>query len=188
MSAAIVLPIRRQDTNLTSRSVPTRETRTLWTLTGPWSVSFEPRRGAPPSTTLDALTSWSDNANPGVRYFSGTGTYTKTFELPPRPSGTRLVLDLGGVYELATATLNGRSLGEVWTPPFEMDITKYVRPGKNELKVAVTNLWVNRLIGDLQPDVKRKYAATTIPTYKPNAPLRTSGLLGPVEIDAVLRH
>ena len=39
-------------------------------------------RGAPPSITLDKLASWSENADPGVKYFSGTGTYTKTIDAP----------------------------------------------------------------------------------------------------------
>jgi hypothetical protein len=63
-----------------------------------------------------------------------------------------------------------------------LDITGAVQPGENRLQVKVANLWVNRLIGDAQPDVKTKYTFTTIPTYEANAPLRTSGLLGPVQI------
>jgi len=70
----------------------------------------------------------------------------------------------------------------LWNPPFVWDITGEVRAGENRLQVKVANLWVNRLIGDAQPDAKTKYTFTTIPTYEPNAPLRTSGLLGPVRI------
>ena len=174
--------------NAEAQSTPKLTEHTLWSLTGPWKVAFQPDRGAPAGITLNSLTSWSENANSGVKYFSGTGTYSKTFDLPPYGKGARLLLDLGKVKELARVSLNGHALGEVWTPPFEVDITKYVHPGKNELKVAVTNLWVNRLIGDLQPHVKKKYTFTTIPTYKPNAPLRASGLLGPVEIKEISQH
>jgi hypothetical protein len=46
----------------------------------------------------------------------------------------------------------------------------------------VTNLWVNRLIGDAQPNVAKKYTYTTQPFYRANSPLLTSGLLGPVRI------
>ena len=48
--------------------------------TAPWNVSFQPGRGAPASVTLDKLTSWSDSQDKGVKYFSGTGTYTKTIQ------------------------------------------------------------------------------------------------------------
>ena len=41
----------------------------------------------------------------------------------------------------------------------------------------MANLWVNRLIGDKQPDAT-KVAFVTIPTHKPDAPQRPSGLIG----------
>jgi hypothetical protein len=78
--------------------------------------------------------------------------------------------------------LNGHPLGILWNPPFVLDITDAVQSGENRLQVKVANLWVNRLIGDAQPDVTTKYTFTTIPTYEANAPLRASGLLGPVQI------
>jgi hypothetical protein len=93
-----------------------------------------------------------------------------------------LTLDLGDVREVAEVSLNGHPLGILWNPPFVLDITSAVRPGENRLRVQVANLWVNRLIGDAQPEVKTKYTFTTIPTYEANAPLRASGLLGPVQI------
>ncbi len=154
------------------------------TLDGSWTVAFQPGRGAPAKITEKNLVSWSASADPGVKYFSGVGTYTKTFVLPKAAlkRGTRLMLDLGEVRELAEVSLNGKAVGTVWTPPFQLDITKALKPGKNVLKVKVVNLWVNRLIGDAQPGVKKKYTFTIIPTYKPDAPLRQSGLLGPVVI------
>jgi hypothetical protein len=63
-----------------------------------------------------------------------------------------------------------------------LDISGAVQSGENRLQVKVANLWVNRLIGDAQPEAKSKYTFTTIPTYEPDAPLRPSGLLGPVQI------
>ncbi|HEY0281542.1 MAG TPA: hypothetical protein VGC27_02835, partial [Rhizomicrobium sp.] len=71
------------------------------------------------------------------------------------------------------------------TTPFQLDITKAAKPGANVLKVKVVNLWVNRLIGDKQPGVTKKYAFTIIPTYKPDTPLRESGLMGPVLVQQV---
>jgi hypothetical protein len=152
------------------------------TLAGPWTIAFQPGRGAPARITETALASWSDNRDPGVRYFSGAGTYTKSFTLSPPPKGARLTLDLGDLHEIAEVSLNGRMLGTLWNPPYELDITGAVRPGTNVLQVKVVNLWVNRLIGDAQPGVTKKYTFTTIPTYQPTAPLRSSGLLGPVRI------
>ena len=91
-------------------------------------------------------------------------------------------LDLGEVKNLAEVVVNGQSLGIVWKTPFRVDITEAMKPGANAVEIKVTNLWVNRLIGDQQPNAARKYTYTTMPFYRPNSPLLPSGLLGPVRI------
>jgi len=154
--------------------------RPLATIEGPWNVAFQPGRGAPASAVFPALSSWAESADPGLRYFSGVGVYTKSFRLPPsaRPDAP-LVLDLGAVREVAEVRVNGRLAGTAWKAPYRVDIGGLVRAGVNTLEVRVVNLWVNRLIGDAQPGATR-VAFTTLPTYRADAPLRPSGLLGPV--------
>lgn len=169
-----------------SLSIPSVQRRTLLRLRGPWRLAFQPRRGAPPGLTLPHLASWSVNRNPGIKYFSGTGTYTRSFRLPPEGGRGRWVLDLGAVRDIARVSVNGKSVAVLWTPPYRTDITRYVHPGINDVSVAVTDLWVNRLIGDQQPGVTHQYTFTTLPTYRPDAPLRISGLLGPVRLERVL--
>jgi len=158
--------------------------RTVATLAGPWHLAFPADRGAPPSVVLDRLQSWSEHGNPGVRYFSGTGTYSSTLQVQPawlRP-GARLWLNLGNVNNLASVSVNGREIGTVWLAPFQLDITSAVRAGTNELKVSVTNAWVNRLVGDAQPGTVRRYTSSTYLPYGADAPLVPSGLLGPVTL------
>jgi hypothetical protein len=125
---------------------------------GAWNVAFPPNLGAPASARFPKLISWPEHANPGIRYFSGSATYTKEFTLPPRFLGANrsLRLDLGNVKNFATVTLNGRPVATLWKPPFAVDITRFARPGVNRLAVKITNLWPNRLIGDeqLPPDVE----------------------------------
>jgi hypothetical protein len=162
-----------------------RAQTTVKSIDGPWSIAFESGRGAPAKIVQNDLSSWSANADRGVKYFSGTGTYQKTFTMPGKRHGVHYVLDLGAVRELAEVSLNGKKLGTVWTAPYTLDVTAAIKPGRNELQVTVANLWVNRLIGDAQPDAKGKYTFTIIPTYRPDAPLRDSGLLGPVSIRRV---
>ena len=108
--------------------------------------------GAPASITLDKLISWSDHPDAGVKYFSGTATYRKTFNLPPEAlaAGRSIYLDLGRVAVIARVSLNGHDLGILWNAPFRVDATKALRAGENLLEVQVTNLWVNRMIGDEQ--------------------------------------
>ena len=115
-----VLAVFRKATEETSRTLPKATERQLTTVEGPWNVTFQPERGAPPSITLDQLSSWSDNPDAGVKYFSGIGTYTKTIQAPADWSkkGAHLWIDLGDVKNLAEVTVNGKSLGIVWHAPY----------------------------------------------------------------------
>jgi hypothetical protein len=121
-----------------------------------------------------------------VRYFSGTGTYTRTVEAPAAWLGKdrRVWIDLGDVRNLAEVSVNGNSLGVVWHAPYRVDATDALRPGANEISIRVTNAWVNRLIGDQQPNAAVKYTFADIEPYKADSPLQPSGLLGPVTISA----
>jgi hypothetical protein len=78
--------------------------------------------------------------------------------------------------------VNGKSLGIVWKTPFRVDMTGSLKQGENNLEMKVTNLWVNRLIGDQQPGVEKKITYTTMDFYRADSPLKPSGLLGPVQI------
>jgi len=159
----------------------------LAVIEGPWNVSFQPNRGAPAQIVLDQLTSWSENDDPGVKYFSGTGTYTKTIQAPAGwfKEGSQIWLDLGSVKNLAEVIVNGKSLGIVWKTPFRVNVTETLKQGENALEIKVTDLWVNRLIGDMQPDTRTKITYTTQPFYQADSPLLPSGLLGPVRILSV---
>jgi hypothetical protein len=119
-----------------------------------------------------------------VKYFSGTGTYTKTIQAPAEwfESGTKMGLDLGSVKNIAEVTVNGQSAGVLWTPPFQADVTNALKPGTNALEIKVTNLWPNRIIGDLQPDATKKYTWSNLNVLRADSPLLQSGLLGPVRV------
>ena len=159
------------------------ETR-LATMEGSWDLSFQPGRGAPASMKLDKLISWNDSDDKGVKYFSGAGTYTQTLQASPDwfRKGATLWIDLGDVKNLAEVTVNGKPLGIVWHAPYRVDATKALKPGANAISVKVTNAWVNRFIGDQQPDAATKYTFADIKPYKANSPLLPSGLLGPVQV------
>ena len=156
----------------------------LAVIDGRWNVSFQPHRGAPEQIVLNQLTSWSENTDPGVKYFSGTGSYTKTIQASADwfKEGSQVWLDLGSVKDLAEVLVNGKSLGIIWKTPFRMNVTDALKQGENALEVKVTNLWVNRLIGDQQAGVTNKITYTTMAFYQDNSPLFPSGLLGPVKI------
>ena len=178
-----VFVVFRKSTGETSRSLPKVAETKIASVDGPWKVSFEPDRGAPPSITLDTLASWSDNSDAGVKYFSGIGTYTKTIQAPADwfKKGAHLWIDLGNVKNLAEVTVNGKDLGIVWHTPYRVDATSALKPGANEVTIKVINAWVNRLIGDQQPNAT-KYTFADVKPYKADSPLLPSGLLGPVAV------
>ncbi len=121
-------------------------------VTGAWHVTFPPNLGAPPAADFAQLADWSQSSDNGVKYFSGTATYTRKLNVADDRlgNGQRLFLDLGRVQVLAQVLVNGHDLGVVWTAPFRVDVTDAVHAGDNDLEVRVTNLWPNRLIGDEQ--------------------------------------
>jgi hypothetical protein len=182
-----VFVVFHKRTSEVSRTVPEVREELLATEGGPWNVAFQPGRGAPTGITLDTLSSWSDNPDPGVRYFSGIGTYKKAVDVPANWFGKdrRLWIDLGDVKNLAEVSVNGKSLGIVWHAPYRVDATGELRPGANEVSIKVINAWVNRLIGDQQPNAVVKYTFADIEPYNAASPLLPSGLLGPVRIYSV---
>ena len=179
-----VFVVFRQAATASSRTVPTVLEEALRTVEGPWDVAFQPDRGAPPRITLDKLTSWHQNSDAGVKYFSGTASYTKTIQaraewFKPR---ARLWIDLGTVKNLAEVSVNRKNLGIVWKAPYQVDATGALKPGTNRVEIKVTNGWANRIIGDRQPGVTKTYTFTSPKFYKADAPLQPSGLLGPVRV------
>jgi hypothetical protein len=172
----------RQAATATSVAVPARKLEQLAAIDGSWNVGFQPGRGAPASATFAALHSLAEDTDAGIRYFSGTASYTRDFALPAGTvAGAPLWLDLGRIGDVAEVLVNDKSAGISWWPPYRVDIGSLVQAGNNRLEVRVANLWVNRLIGDAQPGAK-KLTFTTLPTYQASAPLRPSGLMGPVTL------
>jgi Glycosyl hydrolases family 2, sugar binding domain len=179
-------------------------------VSGPWEVRFQPNRGAPEKIAFEALTDWAQHADAGVKYFSGTATYTKTITPPAEwlAGNRRRYLDLGRVAVIAQVKLNGKNLGILWKSPFRVDVTDALRGGENQLEVSVVNLWPNRMIGDEQlpedsdrnpngtlkewplwllegkPSPTSRFTLTSWRLWKKNSPLQESGLLGPVRLIA----
>lgn len=171
-------------TTVVSYTKPTVTESPVAQVSGAWNVNFQEGRGAPTQTTLNALASLSDNADPGIKYFSGTAAYTNTVTVPTLNKNASYILDLGDVKHIAEVLVNGKAVGTVWKKPFRIDVTDALRAGSNTIEVRVTNLWVNRLIGDAQPGVTTKITFTTMPFYRADSPLLPSGLLGPVQVVA----
>ena len=167
-----------------SRTIERATEQKLAEVSGPWDVTFQAGRGAPAEAIFESLTPWNENADKGIKYFSGTAVYNNGIDVPKDwlTDGTKLWLDLGNVQDLAEIVVNGKSAGIVWKVPFKADITQLLKEGENSIEIKVTNLWVNRLIGDRQPDATEQITYTTQRPYNADSPLRPSGLMGPVNI------
>jgi hypothetical protein len=147
-----------------------------------WLLGFQPGRGAPTTPVpVTTFTSWTQAPQPGIRYFSGTATYNATVEAPAITRNSPVYLHFTDIRELAQVTINGHAAGTVWAMPYTLRVDPWLHSGLNQLSIAVTNLWPNRIIGDLQPDNTHRYTQTNITKYKADSPLLPSGLIGPVE-------
>jgi hypothetical protein len=148
-----------------------------------WTLEFQADRGAPAGPQpLNRFQSWSESADPGVRYFSGTATYRTDVDIKPA-ANQHVFLTLSGLHEICTVRVNGKNAGTLWAMPYRLDITGSLLPGRNALELEVTNLWPNRIIGDAQPSATHTYTRTNIRKYTVDSPLLPSGLVGPVSLE-----
>lgn len=174
----------------------------LIAIEGSWQVGFDSKFGGPESIQFDELMDWTTHEKRGIKYYSGIGTYKKTFQIDEVNRETYFI-DLGIVNDIARVKLNGQDLGVVWCAPWRLDISKALKVGTNELEIEVANRWINRLLGDTQePDANvrtvkfdngllggqefktGRYTFTTkeaMRSFKFTEPI-SSGLLGPVQI------
>lgn len=153
---------------------------------GKWTVKFQPGRLAPESVEWDKLIDWTTSQVDGIKYFSGTATYSIRFEMP-RDAGEDFWLDLGEVREVAEVSIDGHELGTAWTYPFRVKVPAGIlTKGSHNLEVRVTNVWNNRLVGDRFLDEKDRITHTNIQDkHTKNTPLVPSGLLGSVTLEPV---
>jgi hypothetical protein len=161
---------------------------TVQEIKGSWKVNFPEGWGAPEEVIFDELKSWTDSENSGVKYFSGTAIYHKTFTLDSLSTGSKYYIDLGEVRDIAEVFINGKSAGILWKKPFRVDISGQVHQGDNELKIEIVNQWINRLTGDMLSEAENRYCHTNHPYIKDDIGgdetyrEQPSGLLGPVKI------
>ena len=171
-----------------AHALPARTVRGTKTVTTdhPWDITFAASAGKPAfvRTGVAELTDWSSSDDPDIRSFSGSATYVNTFRIDSKKDlkNARIELNLGKVMVLGSVKINGQAAGGVWTYPYRLDITDYVRKGQNRIEVTVYNNWRNRLIADEHLPADERKTWTNIQPWQKDAELQSSGLLGPVSI------
>jgi hypothetical protein len=182
-------------------------------LNSDWDVAFSAKGGGPEHVKFDKLISWSEHPDKGIKFYSGTATYTKKFYVPDDriAKGRHFVLDLGRVEVMAEVKVNEHDFGVLWKTPYRIAIGGAIQSGENTLEVKVVNLWVNRQIGDefLPDDSERnpdgtlkswpkwvlegksspsgRHSFTSWRLWHKNDALQPSGLIGPVRIMPAVR-
>lgn len=148
------------------------------TATG-WTINFEESRRGPAEMKVDSLFDWT--TVPEVANYSGKAVYNTVLDLPAKPE-TPVYLDLGKVMVMAKVKVNGEYAGGVWTDPYRLDITKFLKAGKNDIEVEVVSTWRNRLIGDASLPEEERLTHANFQILQAGEPLQASGLLGPVKV------
>ncbi len=142
-----VFVVFRRDGGAGAPPLPQGEPKAVADLSGGWTVVFQPGRGAPAGEIpFPRLARFDLSDNAGIRHFSGTATYRRTFRLDAPPA--HAWLDLGGVHDVARVFVNGKDCGFAWHTPFRVEVAGALRAGENTVEVQVANRWVNRLVGD----------------------------------------
>ena len=163
--------------------VPAFRSRDILTVDRYWDVEFKQKGGESALETFSSLSDWSSNSDPVVKFFSGTANYKSSFSVP---AGSlegldQCKLDLGDVQVMAELIINSHNAGVLWRSPYiSGDILPYLKEGENTIEVNVTNLWVNRMIGDRQRGEKPVTKVRRF--YTAGDKLLPSGLLGPVKL------
>lgn len=179
-----------------------------------WEVTFPLKNLPALKKHFKTLSSWSEATEEEIQHFSGTAIYEKEFTLSKKQlcKENAFALDLGSVAIVAEVFINDKKVSTLWKAPFRVAIGDYVKKGNNTLKIKITNLWVNRLIGDEKEplDYERSRNKTkALPSWLSNSEsrdskrqtfsswkhwkkddeLKMSGLLGPVRINVFkLKH
>lgn len=181
-----------------------------------WSISFDKEFGYGKKLKNRKLFDWSQAKPFNLKHYSGTANYETLFSLSKKylQDDNRIVLDLGEVRVIAAVTINGEKVRTLWTHPYKVDITNYLKIGSNTLEISVSNTWVNRLIGDEHfprtdgfpsqdalgkkkmpkwytdnkpPPKGERLTFTTFDFYEKTDPLVSSGLIGPVTLKPLRR-
>lgn len=153
--------------------------------TGEWDVTFESAFKTPSPVRMATLDNLSDNANDSIRYFSGTATYTTSVNLDRAGRGEHMFMAFDNVGTMAKVYINGKYAGGVWTAPYRLDVTDFVKDGRNDVKVEVVNTWVNRIVGDMNLPESERETYLFVNHLNAKTPLPPSGIIGKVKFETV---
>lgn len=162
-----------------------------WRITFQWPENAFPVEKSRQFIIEDStLFDWTSNKE--TRFFSGTATYEVRFSLADEDikHSKEMLLNLGKIHEIASISVNGTFIQNIWFGNRILDIKPYVKSGSNHLEIKITNLLLNKIIGFARNRIKwRRDYYFVNQHYLPFKPrimkLLSSGLLGPVIIRVI---
>lgn len=152
---------------------------------GEWNVAFESAFKTPAPVRMTELDNLSTNANDSIRYFSGTATYTTTVNLDRAGRDEHMFMAFDNVGTMAKVYINGKYAGGVWTTPYKLDVTDFVKDGRNDVRVEVVNTWVNCIVGDMNLPENQRDIYLYVNHLNAKTPLPPSGIIGKVKFETV---
>ncbi len=172
----VVITDREEQLPLVSWTVPKEGAHIIseQTIEGPWQVYFDEKQGGTGHTTFHSLIDWTNHTDPRIKYYSGTAIYKKT--VPINAAKDRILLDLGNPGFIARVFINSKEAGVVWCSPWTLDITEFLKKGKNDIEIHVANSLMNRMIYDASLDENQRVTYAYPPIAKPDEPLEPSGM------------
>ncbi|RYY55709.1 MAG: glycoside hydrolase family 2, partial [Chitinophagaceae bacterium] len=154
----------------------------------PWIVTFDTAFNGPLAPVrMDTLIDWKDSRDPSIKNYSGTAIYKTTIDVHSiNGAGSHLYLNTGKVGVMAIVRINGQPAGSVWTAPYKVDVTPFIKKGVNQVEIEVVNTWVNRLIGDSKLPPGERKTWLNVNNYNPQSEYQSSGVAGPVTLETIV--
>jgi len=179
-----VFIVFRRPASSSSAAVPNYPQETVLSrIHTPWTVTFDRKmRGPDQPVIFENLIDWTESKDDQIKYYSGTAIYRNQVVVPQLTTAASYFLNMGEVKVMAKVKINGIEVGGAWTAPWQVEITKALKKGLNEIEISVANTWVNRLIGDSKLPVQQRMTWTSENPYRATSPLEPAGLKGPVTI------
>ncbi|SBW06818.1 glycosyl hydrolase [uncultured Dysgonomonas sp.] len=180
-SAFIIFNRENSEKSVSGKNFPPE--KIITTIETPWEVTFNGIVAPESSVIFEKLYDWKESSDPQIKYFSGTARYKTTIDMKSIPDN-QLYIDLGKVMVMGKVFINGNYAGGVWTYPYRVNISKWIKEGENTIEVEVSNNWINRLIGDQQLPTEQRKTWTPVNPWNSSSELQSSGLLGPVTVQS----
>ena len=121
------------------------QNKRIKSINGVWNIKFENKYlNQDFDVTANSLSDWTESEDNRIKYFSGDAMYSTTFNYKGKSDNVYIHFD--NINVIGTLYVNNHEVSTLWTPPYEANISKYIKDGENKLQVKISNLWVNQLI------------------------------------------